>query len=58
MKDFFSKCDQILNGKDFLCSEDSDVAQYLNSFFSSTITNLKIPEYTDIKEAVVQRCSV
>ena len=28
-------------------SEDSDAAQSLNSLFSSIITNLKIPEYTD-----------
>lgn len=27
--------------------EDSDVAQALNSFFSSIVTNLKISEYTD-----------
>ena len=30
-----------------IISEDSDVAQALNSFFSSIVTNLKISEYTD-----------
>ena len=30
-----------------IISENSDVAQPLNYFFSSIVTNLKIPEYTD-----------
>lgn len=32
---------------DKIISEDSDAAQSLNSSFSSTVTNLKIREYTD-----------
>ena len=32
---------------DKIISEDSHVAQSLNFFFSSIVTNLKIPEYTD-----------
>ena len=32
---------------DKIISEDNDVAQSLNSFFSSIVTYLKIPEYTD-----------
>ena len=36
---------QIKNDK--IISEDSDVAQSLNSFFTSIVTKLKIPEYTD-----------
>ena len=32
---------------DKIISEDSHVAQSLNSFFLSIVTNLKIPEYTD-----------
>ena len=32
---------------DEIISEYSDVAQTLNSFFSSIVINLKIPEYTD-----------
>ena len=31
-----------------MISEDSDVAQSLNYFFLSIVTNIKIPEYTDI----------
>ena len=30
-----------------ITSEDSDVAQTLNSFFSNIVTNLKIPAYVD-----------
>ena len=36
-----------LTENDKIISEDIDVAQSLNSFFSSIVTNLKIPEYTD-----------
>ena len=32
---------------DKIILKDIDVAQSLNSFFSSIVTNLKIPEYTD-----------
>ena len=32
---------------DKIIPEDSDFPQTLNSFFSSIVTNLKIPEYTD-----------
>ena len=37
----------ILIKNDKIISEDSDVAQSLNSFFTSIVTKLKIPEYTD-----------
>ena len=32
---------------DEIISEESNVAQTLNSFFSNIVTNLKIPEYKD-----------
>ena len=37
----------ILIKNDKIISEDSDVSQSLNSFFTSIVTKLKIPEYTD-----------
>ena len=35
-----------------IISENSDVAQPLNYFFSSIVTNLKIPEYTDNSRSI------
>ena len=42
---------------DEIISEESNVAQTLNSFFSNFVTNLKIPEYKDYDISFIENVS-